>query len=159
PDRAGPAPELLEPDPYAGCELAGDPKNWPGFGRMLTQPQRTTRLGPTHGARPRHLRTRNRRHRRGRADHVFSRFGLRPTRCDGLRGAPGRRRSRADERARVSMNAAHVLVESSLLPDAKTICATQRIVDDLSRQILADDDLGWRLAMVAHELLDNARKY
>src|SRR5215471_9526664 len=57
------------------------------------------------------------------------------------------------------MNAEHVLVESSLVPDAKTISAARRIVDDISSQVLADPDLGWRLAMAAHELLDNARKY
>jgi hypothetical protein len=57
------------------------------------------------------------------------------------------------------MKAASIFVESSILPDASAISATRRIVDDISSQILADSDVGWRLAMAAHELLDNARKY
>ncbi len=57
------------------------------------------------------------------------------------------------------MNADTLLLESSFVPDAKGISTTRRIVDDLSSHVLDDPDLGWRLAMAAHELLDNARKY
>jgi hypothetical protein len=57
------------------------------------------------------------------------------------------------------LKAQTILLESSLMPDATTISATRKIVDEISSQVLDDADLGWRLAMAAHELLDNARKY
>jgi len=50
-------------------------------------------------------------------------------------------------------------LDLSLVPDGGSIAMTQRVVEDLSRRILHDEDVGWRLAMVAHELLDNARKF
>jgi hypothetical protein len=50
-------------------------------------------------------------------------------------------------------------LEVSIVPDAAAIAMTQRVVDDMARCISRDQDVGWRLAMATHELLDNARKY
>jgi two-component sensor histidine kinase len=47
----------------------------------------------------------------------------------------------------------------ALVPDTSGISLAHHAVDDLSRRILKDQDLGWRVAMVAHELLDNARRH
>jgi two-component sensor histidine kinase len=47
----------------------------------------------------------------------------------------------------------------ALVPDTSGIGLAHHAVDDLSRRILKDQDLGWRVAMVAHELLDNARRH
>jgi hypothetical protein len=50
-------------------------------------------------------------------------------------------------------------LEVDLVPEPAAISTTQRVVDDMSRCILKDGDLGWRLAMATYELLDNAHKY
>lgn len=50
-------------------------------------------------------------------------------------------------------------VEGVVGPDARSISEARCIVDDISRRLLEDEDAGWRAAMAAHELLDNARKY
>jgi hypothetical protein len=52
-----------------------------------------------------------------------------------------------------------VRLEVAVVPDAAGISMARHVVDDLSRRVLSDQDLGWRLAMATHELLDNARKY
>lgn len=50
-------------------------------------------------------------------------------------------------------------LEVDVVPDNSGINVARHVVDDLSRRVLNDQDLGWRLAMATHELLDNARKY
>jgi two-component sensor histidine kinase len=57
------------------------------------------------------------------------------------------------------MGKERVQVDVSFLPDAPAILLTQRVVMDVSRRFFSDEDVGWRLGMAAHELMDNARKY
>jgi hypothetical protein len=50
-------------------------------------------------------------------------------------------------------------LEVALVPDPNGISMARDVVNDLSCRVLSDEDLGWRLGMATHELLDNARKY
>jgi hypothetical protein len=51
-----------------------------------------------------------------------------------------------------------VQLDVSLEHDS-AISIAQRVVDDLSGRLFGDQDIGWRLAMATHELLDNALRY
>jgi two-component sensor histidine kinase len=45
------------------------------------------------------------------------------------------------------------------MPSVANISTLRRVVDNLTFQVTADEDLSWRLSMATHELLENSVKY
>ena len=43
------------------------------------------------------------------------------------------------------MHEESVMLEVKLVPDASMIVTTQHVVDEISRRVLSDSDLGWRI--------------
>jgi anti-sigma regulatory factor (Ser/Thr protein kinase) len=50
-------------------------------------------------------------------------------------------------------------LELDVVADLTTVGEAQRIVEGITLRLCHNADLAWRVAMAAHELLDNARKY